>query len=907
MGEKSIPATTFSPDEEKTNQLSMSERISIFISSSMRDEGSFSWSKLRSSIYEEISRVSLFYPFAIEHRASMQRSRSLYISMIERCDIVVSIIKGELRPGTEEEIRCAIDRNKPLLLILIGEDRDIPTRDLLDYIQSVDYATYAIRKPDSEEHLSRYIVDQLFQAIVDLVKNESLEHREWAHFGAGVGDNTSYAIPQTTLALFGDSSFLLAEHLGLKSNSMQSQGDNPYLADLGRAAVSWLVDGSPFSLECYIPTIALAMKSSGIPEKTLELRLHALDAFLAQNYSLAFETAQVARKSLSQKTSWLYGNCLIDERNLSQYALDSWEEKFNTIQVLQNKITSLNTPVVFPLAEKYRSSAFDRILRATRKFRLKGVDTTIIGDNTLSAVLVDLSCYAFVSLLYGSMANFEASRLLLAHSLLDYSAIHNDQNLAFEGVRLLVLGGDCQEFQMQFKPEKGGISNYLKAGADELWKLSGRCPSIKQSNMKCVLVSMLAPYFSEEVFEGVEEYLTSDIAKFEHCRKSWVDALNSIKLRMNRAMFLPLVTQIVTEHLYMDARKVGIMIAGYDLNRLSKDELKDFAAVLESHYVELRKEGMNIETFAVVEKHIDGKIVHDSQIAELNDFERGMYLANKRDNDDSAVLASARELLRQYKDNNNPARYTHFAYMNAPIICSALDKGCSAAALDEIEMSLQAILDTISSYKGLISALDEPLKVLCKFACFRSANKVALPKNWTKQVASICVDNYSNCDAGFFCNYARDVLRVRIDALKVASGIGDSLSFLVGGVSITDISVKAQLAYLESLEWLIASGCIPDEQSVLVSCVCEVASRAPFDRVRKNSTQCIAACYNRWGIKRLEQAIYTLANDPADDVAFSLFSLSKEGSFGNKELERRIVEIMAESANWFIRWHAQND
>lgn len=907
MDEESIMLATSSSANKKVGQVSVSEKISVFISSSMRDEGDFSWSTLRSAVYEEINRIPLFHSFAIEHRASMQQPRSFYLAMVDRCDIVISIVKEELRSGTEEEIRHAIDRNKPLFLILIGTDRDAPTRDLLDYIQNIDYTTYAIRKLDSEERLARYVAEQLAQAIVDLVKNRSFERQGGSRLGVGVGDEINYTIPQTTLALFGDSSFLLAERFALQSNSMQSQCDNPYLIELGRAAVSWLVDGDSFSLQPFIQTILLAMKPSGIPENTLEQRLHALDAFLLQDYSLAYEKAQVARKSLLPDSSWLYGNCLVDERNLSQYTSDSREEQSKTLFTLQDKITNLKMPVVFPLAEKYRSSVLNRILQTARRFRLKGVDSTIVGDNTLTTVLTDLSSYLFASLLYGSVASFEAARLLLAHSLLEYSDIYNDQNLAFEGLRLLVLTGDAREFLAQLKLEREGISNSVKVGADELWRLSGRCPSIRRSNIKCTLAKVLAPYFSEEVFEEVEEYLSGDVAKFKLCRKNWIDALNSVKLRMNHAVFLPLLIRIVTDRLYVDARTIGKIVSGYDYGRLSKDDISDLANVLRARSAVLIKEGMGIESFAVVERYVDDRIVDELQFAALSSLEQGVYLANKGDYDDSAVSASARELLRQYEDNNTVGRYIHFAYSNAPIICAALDKGCSVAVLDEIEKSLKSILVTIGSYKGSVLALDEPLKVMCRFACYKRASKEAEPEGWTKQVDSLCVENYSNWGASVFNNYDRDVLRVRIDALKVASGVSDSLDFLARGVSIASISDKAQIAYLESLEWLIASGCISDEQSVLVGCICEAASKMPLDRARKYAARCVAACYNQWGIKRLEQAVYTLANDPADDVTFEVLSLSMKGSFGNEGLERRIIEILAESANWFIRWHVQHD
>ena len=90
-----------------------SDKISVFVSSSMRDEDGFSWSVLREEISELLRSSDLFQPFAIEEHASFLPSKQFYLANVQQCDVLVSLIRGELRPGTRDEIQCAINHNKP--------------------------------------------------------------------------------------------------------------------------------------------------------------------------------------------------------------------------------------------------------------------------------------------------------------------------------------------------------------------------------------------------------------------------------------------------------------------------------------------------------------------------------------------------------------------------------------------------------------------------------------------------------------------------------------------------------------------------------------------------------------------------------------------------------------------------
>ena len=880
-------------------------RIQVFISSSMRDENDFSWKEFREKISRQFSDSPLFVPFKIEDHTSPEPSRNYYLHQVERSGIVVSLIREELRSGTEDEIRHSIDRKKPLLLILIGHKRDEATDKLIRQIENIDYATYVIKEPSSSDELSRYILEQLNRVAVDFFENKAMELQGRAADSIEVSDTIKYAIRRSSISAFGDSSTLLAKHYRYDIDYFKDFKDknlNPYLEPLGRVVVKWLIEGSIFPLIQFIPTIQTAMKDSGLPDEMLKTRLHSLDAFISKDYSRAYSLARQARESLSDQESWLYGNCLIDARNLSQYAPD---EEVDTFCSIQKEIDRLGVPVVFPLAAQYANKAFSQTLKTERKFRTLNPNSTIF-DSTLAVVLNDLCIHAFVSILYGSVASFAYSRILIAHALLDYSEIYSDENLAFEGIKLLVLAGEAREFNSQFNIEKQGVSNALKSGSDDLWILSGKAIEAQIPAIRCALVQQAAPYFSDSTFQDVESFLSENSILFDRCRDNWIKAIDSIKLRMTETALVDLLVEIISNRLYATARPVGNIISGRNPESYSKENLARLSSALCTHAAELIKADMPLAAFAAVEKHANTVLVDSELLASVSSIECSAYLSCKT-NDDSIKETCIDELKRKYEANNATGCYSHFGYEIAPTICAFLDQKHSLNLHVQLEKTLTSILETVNGYQGFPIALDGPLAVLCKYICVSRSNGTELPNDWIGCIKAIDENRFSSSSSNPVSQYDGKALRTRIHALRTAIGLEEGLSFLTEGISLENHSFVTKKIYLESLEWLLSSPSIPDSCSILAKRICCALSKAQQHQLRIKALRCLAVCSRRWGMEEIDGTISTLTRDSADTVVFQALNLCKKGAFDNPSFEERTIELLTNDSNWFIRWHALND
>lgn len=883
---------------EVSGQSFSHNRIRIFISSSMRDEGEFSWLSYREALDKLLAQSPFFDPFVIENRASIEPSRNFYLDQVERAGIVVSVIREELRQGTEDEIRHAIDCGKPLVFILIGDLRDAATDRLISYIQERDYCTYYKARGTTTSGLADETYQQLVGIVIDLVNRRVSQWRDEYEADVVAGDSIRYSIPKASIAAFGDATASLAKGFGYDAARPQYGSANTYLAPLGNAIIAWLMRGDRFSIDPFLPTIHTAMKDAGIPDDVLGFRLKALNFFINDNCEQALLYERRALDLLPDVDSWLYGNCLIDIRNLSGYAAKgNWAAGVEA----QGMINELDTPALFPLATYYSNSALSQTLKTERKYRNRK-SNALIFDGTLARVLDDLASYAFVSLLYGSIASFNYSRILVAHALLDYARLYSGGDLAYEGIRLLALAGEASDFTAQFNGDMG-FSNALKVGADDLWALSGKGISARVPAMRCALIKQAAPYFSDDAFYDVEAYTSRDLTLFSNCRHEWLLAVDAIKLRMNGATLANLIMDGLSGKVNVFLPDVGRIISGCNLDGLPENSLRSIADFLKEQARDLIEGNMPISAFAAVGRYVGEDLLGKECLDSLSAMRRSEYL-RAFSPDEEPEKSYVDELLRQFKNNNVAGFYAHPAYTVAPAICAFLDDGVSSEFVEHLGGVLNDIMLRINDYKGFAVALDEPMAVLCRYACMLRSDEKGLPDAWREHIRAIDEDRYAAEPPGFLQNYDVRAWKVRVCALRAAFGLEDAIDYLADGLVLGSYSELAAGAYLESLGWLIASSTIPDEFAPLARRICKNAAELANARVRLKAAYCLAVCCRRWGLDGVAGAVQDLTRDRDDSVVYCVLRLCKEGSFGDEEFEGRIVELLSNDANWFIRWHA---
>lgn len=874
------------------------DRIEVFVSSSMSDEGDFSWQQLRDELNRALLKSDIFKPFAIESHASIEPSSSYYLNRLVQSDIVIGIIRSELRPGTSKELYRAIQLRKPLILVKLEGETSSDIESLFRYVREMDACTYVELPSDSG--LVSYLMDQLNNVMVDLFHNRRFEIEDGKP--AVFADIAPISIPEDVLDAFGASVALISKKFNYHAEWLERKSDNPHLFFLGEKAVEWLLYGTPFSVGAFKAGILEIMKDSGIPRDTLSLRLDALDASIEGRYSRCYELLQLACDSIESKDCWAYGNFLIDKRTvagmLSEYG-------FGTQWSIQKQIDSLSAPAYIPLALKFEEEVGTAVLNASREARAVNPYTTIRHDASLASVMSNISCLLFSSILCGSISSALYSRSLLANSLIDYSSIYNRPELELEGIKLLVLQGDAKGFENRFAYKSDGLRSYLPSCAEELWHLTTLTAQAYRPSMISVVIKECAPYFSDDTI--CDAWNTLNVADdFRQCESKWIKAIGMIKMRVDEKSLVSLLCQVVDQHLYTVASDVSNVIGGMDLDKIDKELVDQLGSSLKSNSDELLKYNFSAGVFGCVEKRCGFSILSEEQVGHLSTVERGCYLDNKSPAC-NAETACIDELRRQFDSNNRSDFHAGFSIRPSSLLCRSLDDVPSESFNASLAGVLEHCLKGLPTYQGSPCSAGEAMSVLNKFVCCCVRDGKALPVGWTDLISEL-PDEWPE-DPVFREPISMDscAWSVRCLALKVATGFATDIEFLTFGIKFDALTAAGQRAFLEVLEQLIVCNAICDQYRGVVSAICSSVMLSEDSAVRELLLDSVAAGYRRWEASSFSDLAFQSLHDVSPNVAFKLVRLCKEGKFDDATLEQKLLGELSSDSNWFIRWHVAND
>lgn len=874
------------------------EKIRVFVSSSMnRDEDGHDWMKFREELADQIDCSSVLTSFRIEEHGSPIASEQYYLTKIEQAGIVVSLVCGELRPGTENEIRYAVYLRKPLLFIKIGEQKSRAIKDMVTFLHSVDYCLTV--EIDSFENLALKIVDMIEDVLVDLFHGRLFELSYRKKSGVGLGGSEDASMPIEVIDSFGSSQTKLLEIYDYRLDWLEVESNGSLLEALGNAIVDWAVDGEPLSIGYFKDRMLSAMEGSGCLRQVLEHRYNAIDAYLQDDYERAFAEVELARVSVPNKDSWVYGNILIDRRNVSTVAAGVGSA---ICMATQEEINALNRPVIFPLALKYECRALKE-LDASQDSKRACKPGSITIDNRVSIALKDVALHMFTAMLYGSIASLMYSRSLLAKVLLGYSDIYDDSKLAFDGLRISLLAGDGSGFVKELDSRFDLVSNYVSSEADALWLLSERTPINARPIVRCILAERCGSYFSDDVFEEAARFLTEDKLIFCRCRDKWIKAINAIKLRMQPTGLTRLIAEVLSERLPVSASTVGSIIRGYPVDQADEKSGSELAAALRNNQEELIEGGIDLTAFAVVEAATGENIL----FLEGKDFPRidvAAYRAALRTDCKKTFFKEClKELERQVTKNNSQDMFSHFGRDVVTPICSLVREGDLGCPDEEDNRVLESLLKCISSYRGALSVVDGVLEV-CFALKSNQAESDMLELDHLLQIISL---DHAQRDLSSFDSFSFDVIECRILALTVIAESREAVKYLSKGVQFSNLSRKAKMAYASSFAQLVRMGYITDDQMEFAKAVALAMGEEKEGAIRKQVIECMAGCSARWGSEYFRDAFFEFVRDPSDDVRFSLLRACMHDDLGDWALSRELYEVLCSDVNWFIRWHATHD
>ena len=132
------------------------QRLNVFISSAMREENGTNWLEIRKRVKDKLASCPYINPFIIEDHASEMPSILYFKFMVSQSDIVILLVKEELRFGVQTEFSVVYEENKPCLAYFYdGKECDLQTIALKNNIMNKDFTTF--RTISNFENIEEYI------------------------------------------------------------------------------------------------------------------------------------------------------------------------------------------------------------------------------------------------------------------------------------------------------------------------------------------------------------------------------------------------------------------------------------------------------------------------------------------------------------------------------------------------------------------------------------------------------------------------------------------------------------------------------------------------------------------------------------------------------------------------------
>lgn len=541
------------------------KRLEVFISSAQNPEKDFNWEKLRRNIKDKLATCRYINPFIIEDITNEIPSTQLFTYQVQKSDIIVLLLKGELRKGTAAEFAAAKKFKKPFLIYFIKEkELSIDILKLKREIEENDYCTYC-GCLESSDNIEEKIFNDLIENVIyyyqfnHFISNEYCEENRSLTPTSADFDSTPASPNKAFLSYFKSCYNNIYDLLGLQGLKNKDIGVNSIFHNLGIKIIDWLIKGDNFYSAAELDE--LIEKSKGLYSNIdwLSKRWDALNLCFIGKFEEALkfeeEALDLARKS--NMPEWIINDILIDCRNLEN-DVNHLQRRF-VYGNHQQELDASSSFIYLPVSDRFLQYAYKGAIQEEIKINSQSDRTTTFGTN-LAEIINNIENYLFSAILYGSYTHIVMSRQALAQVLYQYGKLYNNGNFIYLSLSLYLLSGDTKNFKQILIKEWDTVYSTITAHANDLWKLTDNINLNSKDSSKQVFLENLGTYLSDDVFLKAEIYLYefSDNIHWGNA-ENYFDCLKNISPRLNHSKLITAILPIIEEkrfHLGIGLTKV---------------------------------------------------------------------------------------------------------------------------------------------------------------------------------------------------------------------------------------------------------------------------------------------------------------------------------------------------------------
>ncbi len=885
---------------------SPSERVRVFISSAQSQEKGFAWSDVRRRIKDSLKSCVYLNPFIIEDEASATPSNQFFQRQVERADVMVILVKGEVRTGTATEYALA-SKLKNLLLVYFIDDA-APNLDVINLkkdIQSVDRCTYhpvssfdnieSIIRKDLINEIVRAFQDKYFVSLLD---NDYSMHMEIPAISSlGVPSKTEIERFSSCYNYFFD---LLNISL-LKKTDEQTE-----LHMFGCALLSWLVNGKWEILDEDIIDFISKCSDVFADRNWLLKRWDAIRSYFNGDIekALVFEKKALKIAREANEADWLINNILIDCRNI-EGSVAALNNRFVANSEFQNELSAQKISVYLPVLDRYLNNIYESIEKDEFREETATPYTQILGSSMANAI-TDLANYVFVAAIYGSVTHLLLSRRVFSYILDRYSKIHGEPSFKFLSLKQYVLAGNAKDYKLFLESTWDEQYSYIASQADEVWQITDCVPVTYRENMKLSVFAGLGLYFSDDVFMKASEYIMnySNSVSWNNS-ESFFEALLANLQRMDPERIIRAIVPIIAEKRFHMGNKLSHIILYIDLEKVSEDCLQDLSEALMLQLPDIiRNNGDPQMIAALIDRNdtIFGRL-ETIEGNGLFGLQKSLYKINRGSGDWCSVIKDEIESAHiQFEKNSEKGVFHGFAYDPYSMISAIVRKERDNSEIDKIIINdfIPLAIDVLNS-EAAVQTKESCVACLCEVLSAFSERNVELPNSVKRALQTVDIEKGED----FFLSSTRKALEIRVLMAQIIAGIADEKDLLRWCIEFDSLEAKEKKVIVDCLEKYLyhKKTDLSTLDSLVVSIVLQCHSASHRD-IRRLAVRCLAylvsSDYHDIAITELNKAAY----DSSDHVRSALINICKGGVLPAK-VSRSLISILSNDANYNIRHAAE--
>lgn len=887
------------------NPVNPATRLNVFISSAQRDENGFQWGEIRRQVKERLEACPYIVPFIIDVVASEIPSTQLFQYEVLRADIVVMLIKGEVRPGTHTEFVTATKSKKPLLVYFLKDDNpSLAVKQLRKAVQTTDYCTYC--DMDTFDNIAEIVRD-------DVIKNV-IRYYQYDHFTKGEVDTAAVEVAavneetasskhsaptKTSISLFSSSYAHIFSLLGLHTADSKDAGQSP-LHNLGIAALNWLVTGAPLNCDAEILNLIGNLGDLYSSTDWLLKRWDAIRFELSgdSEKSLGAEKEALALARAGNLPKWIINDILIDCRNIENEVYNK-KRKWVVDSEIQKELNALETIVYLPVLDRYLTDIYNDLAKEEFRYQAASPNTIFFGTS-LRAAINNVENYFFSAMLYGSYTHLVITREILIKVLYKYGELTEDSSLLLGSIKLLIIHGDAEKFKKVLDYKWDDVYAEITAHADEIWELTDAAIPSHKEHIKQAVITKLGLYLTDSKFEEAQSFLESLAATiYWGTSEDYFESINQNMCRLNCEKVICMLTGIIKEQRFHLGRKLASIILQMELDNVDTETQRIFCDVLKENISFIIKNGGTPQIIAALSIQSPEIFSVLSTVPEngLTGVEKVFYDINMGKGNWGEVLNHEIETARkQFEVNREPGTYTGFFELPYAMIKEVIREHYDLSMDEAIEQQFFPLCVEVLTSQAVSKVKNDCLDCLCDILAFNTALKTKMPKELSDAIAAIEV-----AKTGTILGDSKGAFACRVLMVKIISGVADKEELLEWCVGYSKKETNERIALAECIEQFIVQR-LPTGQidATILSIVLQCFEDEHFG-VRRRACNCFALLLDTKYRDLAERKLCEAAIDTSHYVRNQVLNLCRGAKIKVPEICDELFDILKNDANYAIR------